>query len=535
MSALLGIAVADFRERTRRPAYLVTLAAAIGLGWLAIPPADSVWVVMNAGGYRGLYDGAWVGTVTALAGGLWLMLGGFYVVRGTITRDRLTGVGQVLAATPLSRPTYLLGKLLSNFLVLASMAGVLAGTALALQIARGESYAVDPVALLAPFALFTLPVLAVTSAAAVLFETVRPLRAGLGNIVWFFVWTFLLLGSGGVPFGGFGLVVESMRASVVEQGLPPAGGFSLGLTGIDEPLRVFDWDGLAPTGELVAGRLLVLLAAVLVAVLPALWFDRFDVARAAGATRVAVDAGLVRAGELPASAAAAPQVVGSVGVGSARVASLTVGSLTAAPAGRRPALARMVAGELRVLTSDLSWWWWLVVAGLNVAAVAWDGPGTAMLAAAWIWPVLVWSRLGTQHLEHGLDTLLGAYPGSLDRTFAQWLAGVALTAATAVGPLASILLDGDAVRAAHWAAGALFIPSLALLLGTVTRTPRVFQVLYLIAWYMAINDVAAFDHMGIVLDAAGHPAGASAVAVGGAALGLTAAALAVRRVQHVRR
>lgn len=523
MSALLGIAVADFRERTRRPAYLVTLAAAIGLGWLAIPPADSVWVIMDAGGYRGLYDGAWVGTVTALAGGLWLMLGGFYVVRGTITLDRLTGVGQVLAATPLSRPTYLLGKLLSNFLVLASMAGVLAVTALALQIARGESYAVDPVALLAPFALFTLPVLAVTSAAAVLFETVRPLRAGLGNIVWFFVWTFLLLGSGGVPFGGFGLVVESMRESVIAQGLPPAGGFSLGLTGIDEPLRVFDWDGLVPTGELVAGRFVVLLAAVLVAALPALWFDRFDAARAARPPRVAVDAGAVAAAELPVGASAAPRATSS----------LTVGSLTAAPVGRRPSLARMVAGELRVLTSDLSWWWWLVVAGLNVAAVAWNGPGTAMLAVAWIWPVLVWSRLGTQHVEHGMDTLLGAYPGSLDRTVAQWLAGVALTAATAVGPLASMLLDGDAVRAAHWAAGALFVPSLALLLGTVTRTPRVFQVLYLIAWYMAINDVAAFDHMGIVLDAAGRPAGARAVAVGGAALGMTAAALAVRRVQHL--
>jgi hypothetical protein len=364
----------------------------------------------------------------------------------------------------------------------------------------------------------------VTSAAAVLFETVRPLRAGLGNIVWFFVWTFLLIGSGGVPFGGLGLVVASMRESVVEQGLPPAGGFSLGLTGIDEPLRVFDWDGLVltgPVGELVAGRLVVLLVAVLAGMLPALWFDRFDVSRAARSTRVAVDARPVRAAELPVSA------------GATRAASsLTVGSLTAAPVGRRPALTRMVAGELRILISDLSRWWWLVAAGLNVAAVAWNGAGTAVLAAAWIWPVLVWSRLGTQHLEHGVDTLLGTYPGSLARTGAQWLAGVAVTAGTAVGPLVSMVLHGDAVRAAHWAAGALFVPSLALLLGTVTRTPRVFQVLYLIAWYLAINDIAAFDHMGIVLDAAGRPAGASAVAVGGAALGMTAAALAVRRVQH---
>jgi hypothetical protein len=195
----------------------------------------------------------------------------------------------------------------------------------------------------------------------------------------------------------------------------------------------------------------------------------------------------------------------------------------------------MVAGELRVLTSDLSWWWWLIAAGLNVGAVVLGRGETFALAVAWIWPVLVWSRLGTQERDQGVDTLLGAYPGALHRTLAQWTAGVVLTAATGIGPLAGILLDGDTARAAHWAAGALFIPSIAVLLGTVTRTSRVFQVLYLIAWYMALNNVAAFDHMGIVLDVAGRPAGPPAVVVGGVALGLVAATLAVRGGQHLRR
>jgi hypothetical protein len=59
------------------------------------------------GSYRGIYNSAYVGTVTALADALWLMLGGFYVVRNTIARDQSTGVGQVLAATPLSSAAYL--------------------------------------------------------------------------------------------------------------------------------------------------------------------------------------------------------------------------------------------------------------------------------------------------------------------------------------------------------------------------------------------------------------------------------------------
>ena len=42
---LAALAVADFRERTRRPGYLVTLAVAVVLGYLALPPPRrSMWL-----------------------------------------------------------------------------------------------------------------------------------------------------------------------------------------------------------------------------------------------------------------------------------------------------------------------------------------------------------------------------------------------------------------------------------------------------------------------------------------------------------
>ena len=266
---MLGaLAVADFRERSRRPAYVVTLAAAIALGYLALPPASSVWVVMNAGGYRGVYNSAYAGTVTALAGGLWLMIGGFYVVRGAITRDEQAGVGQVLAATPLRSAGYLAGKFLSNLMVLGSMAAVLAVTALALQLARGESAAVRPGALLLPFVLLTLPVLAVTAAAAVVFETVPVLRGGLGNVAWFFFWMFATIAGGGAPLGGLGTVAASMRQAMAAQHLPSAAEFSLGFTKLDHPLRTFSWAGLHPWAGFVVARLVLILVATGLAVLP---------------------------------------------------------------------------------------------------------------------------------------------------------------------------------------------------------------------------------------------------------------------------
>ncbi|MGY0063590.1 hypothetical protein ACWY4P_44990 [Streptomyces sp. LZ34] len=43
------LALADFRERARCPAYALTLAAAVALGWLAVPAAGAHWVILQIG------------------------------------------------------------------------------------------------------------------------------------------------------------------------------------------------------------------------------------------------------------------------------------------------------------------------------------------------------------------------------------------------------------------------------------------------------------------------------------------------------
>lgn len=531
--AVAALAVADFRERTRRPGYLVTLAAAVALGYLALPPASSLYVMMNAGGYRGIYNSAYTGTVTAMAGGLWLMFGGFYVVRGTIARDQRTRVGQVLAATPLRTAGYLAGKFCSNLMVLASMACVLAATAVALQLARGETGTVDPGALLMPFALLTIPVLAVTAAAAVLFDAVPVLRGGLGNVGWFFVWMIVAIAGDGVPLGGMSAVQASMRAAMAARHLPVAGEFSLGFTQVSRPLRTFDWGGLSPSGGFVAARLAVICVAAFLAVVPAIWFGRFDPARTAGR----------------------PGTKGSQGGPFGEEEAVLTADQAArlprapvyrplAPASARPVLAvwRLLAGEARILLQGIPGWWWLAAAAINAASLAVPaglvrpaGASTALLlSAAWIWPALIWSRLGTQRHENGLDTLLSAYPGARQQVAAEWAAGVILTAVTGLGPLLRMAAAADGPRVAAWAAAVAFIPTLALMLGTVSRTHRMFQALYVILWYAAVNQVRPADYMGTVL-VNGRPAGPSPLVWAGIAVAMLAVVVAVRAARQAGR
>ncbi|MFF5075990.1 hypothetical protein ACFY36_02985 [Actinoplanes sp. NPDC000266] len=528
-----ALAAADFRERVRRPAYAVVLLAAVGLGYLAVPATGDHWTIVNAGAYRGVYDSAYVGTVTALAGALWLSAGGFFVIRTAIARDRQTGVGELLAATPMRTGDYLLGKFLSNLLVLGSMSAALAVAALVMQLARGESRSVDIADLLTPFALFTLPVLAVSAAAAVVFETTPVLRGGLGNIIWLFVSLVALIAgqSANAPLGGLGVnaFAESLRDGLAAQGFKVTD-LALGLMYMDVPPHPVPWPGVDFSSAFAAQRLLLMALAAAAALLPVFWFDRFDregasARRGKPATAEAIDEAAPVLTFQPTyperpdhgrkHQAAHPERVHR-----GRRASHEV-------AGRRPrggwGFGRMVIGEVRILVGGVSRWWWLGAAALVVAGLALPAGASGLLAAAWIWPVLVWSRLGCQAREQGAEALLGACPGPVLRVLAQWLSGVALTAAVGIGPGLVMAVEG---RLADWLAGAVFVPALALALGVIGRTQRFFQAVYPLLWYLVVNDVAGLDYMGVL------PGGPSPVTVAAAAMLLLVSALTAAGVRQ---
>ncbi|WP_106398635.1 hypothetical protein [Actinocorallia populi] len=503
-----GTALGDFRDRVRRPVYAVTLLAAVVLGYLAVPDAQARFVILNIGGYRGVYDSAYVGTATALAAALWLTLGGFYVVRGAIEHDERTGVGRLVAATPLRTPAYLAAKFLSNVMVLGSMVGVLAATAAVMQFTRAEDRAIDPIALLTPFVVIALPMVAATAAAALLFETLPLLRGGIGNVGWFFVWLTVAVGglSARAPVDVLGAqhVIRAFRATMTEQGIwKRHSSFSLGLTQEPEPLKSFPWGGLPLTAEFLGGRALLVVAALLVALLPALWFTRFDPAR--GGFRLTPRQTPATEPELP----PAPAYRG----------------LPATPPAYGNTFGRLLAGELTIIVREATAWWWLGAAILAAVGLAVPSGSVAPVALplAWVWPVLLWSKLGTRHQSDGMESLIGAYPAPHRRLLAEWTAGLAVTALLGLTPLVRMAASGDTPGMTAWLGGALLIPSLALAAGTLTRTPRLFQALYPALWYCAFNGLAPLDFMGAVRDgdtpAGPHPLAVTALA--GSLLALT--------------
>ncbi len=160
----------------------------------------------------------------------------------------------------------------------------------------------------------------------------------------------------------------------------------------------------------------------------------------------------------------------------------------------------MFEAELRLALQGQRWWWYVVAAGLLIAEFsspleAARGP---LLAVAWIWPVLIWSAMGARETRFATRGLLFSSSGILARQLpACFLAGVAVAAITGAGIGVRLLIAGHRAEFAAWAAGALFLPALAMSLGVISGSGKAFEALLTAMCYVGpLNHTQGIDYTG---------------------------------------
>jgi hypothetical protein len=492
ISMMYQLILGDFRERTRRYSFLVTLLGTLFFGYLVI---TGKWVI-NLGEYRGVYNSAWVGSLMGSASAIMLAFFGFYLVKNTIGRDRSTGVGQILAATRLRSVAYVISKFISNIVVLTFMMVLLAAAAVVMQLLSRVEEGIDLWALVAPFLFVCLPVLVIVAAAAVLFESVRWLRGTFGNILYIFVAEFaflnsLLLHIPLLDFGGFGLFIPSMEAAALAAYPDATLGLEMGFIGLVEgaasgTMTLFRWEGIDWSFAMVPLRLLWVGCAVGLVGVATLNFDRFDPAQ----TRTTKPSKrrkrakkAVPAGEETLSEPAAAKSWSEI-----------------APVEFRFNILRMLAAELRLMLKGCHWLWYLVALGLIAvqAAVPYEYALKYALPAAWIWPLALWSGMGSREARFNTSQLMFSSAFPVSRQFpAVWLSGLIVAGLACSGILFRTFLGGEIQHARALLIGILFVPTFALALGTISGTRKFFEVTYLLIWYVGpVHGLPALDFLG---------------------------------------
>jgi ABC-type transport system involved in multi-copper enzyme maturation permease subunit len=482
---LFHLARADFYERSRRSSFLLILAVVIFMGVLvnngtlslSLAPADTNPTI---GSFRGELNSAWIGTMTVIMISFFLGLFGFYLVNDCIERDTRTGVGQIIATTPVSRAAYLVGKWISNCLVLFVLVLILAVAATIMVLLQSKTV-LDLGALLMPFLVVALPYMALIAALAIVFESVPWLRGVLGNVLFFFIWLFGLMAAFSASGKAFSLLQDPLGINVFTASFNAAVGATFpgesitGMgVGVFGEVKFFPWSGLAWTVGIIAGQWLWAVVGLVLVLLSASWFARFDPSWE----------GQRRARRMPketnANELAEPRKK------ALRISLPNLSPLISKLAQVNPFLGVLLA-ELRLLLNGRRWWWWAITAGLMIAIFTnpIDITRAYWIPIVWLWPVAIWSGMGNRERKNNTSQMVfsSAHP-VLRQLPAAWLAGVLTTALLVIGVAVFFLANSDLPAMAGWVGAIVFIPTLALALGIFSSGSRAFEVAYVIWWYL---------------------------------------------------
>jgi len=488
---LYHLARADFLERLRRYSFLVMLGLVVWLGYLS---ASGQFRMRVPPDYIGIVNSAWVGATMSVTVAFLLGWVGFYLVKGSVSRDYSTGVGQIMATTPLSRPLYMLGKWLSNFAVLGIMVLIMLLEGVLMNLLSGTE-GLDLVALSAPLVVIALPCVALVASFAVLFESISWLRGGLGNIVYFFAFLAALIVSGeittvGAPgktinpyidFSGWQIIGDSVSRAARATYPQSTGGFTFSITDLPAP-NLFHWSGIQWTADIFLSRMFFLGVAIGIVLLSSAFFDRFNPARLLPVRRRKKQADSAQ--PVPADEPLPLAEVHLAPLGTSR---------------RHFRFEALFIAELKLFLKGQRWWWYAVAGGLIIAQLASEAQITRiLLIVAWVWPVLILSGLGCRENRYDTRQLVFSAPRPiLNQLPAAWLSAFVVIAILGSGAFIRFILAGETFSLLGWLSGALFIPSLALALGTLSGSSKAFEALYVLWMYLLTQNVPWLDFAGL--------------------------------------
>ena len=486
---LYHMARADFLERIRRYSFLITLGLALFLGY-SIASGQLVLVVGQ--NYRGVINSAWVGGLMSVMINFFLGLFGFYLVKGSIHRDYETGVGQIIATTPLKRPLYTLGKWLSNFTVLCAMVVILLMAAVVMQMFYREDPNIQWWALLSPFLLLVLPFMAFTAALAVLFESIAWLRGGLGNAIYFFLFTTIIIMLSIPAFFGANTATDLMGMGILSNSMGQAakalfpaynGGFDI--TWLIPEFETFVWNGINWTLDIILSRVALFLSSIGIAMLSAIFFDRFNPSHVLP----------TRHKKTMADAPEPAPVIEKATLSNTRLTPFS-------KIGARSHFGTLFISELKLFLKGQPWWWYAIAAGLIIAQF-FTKPDVSryLLIVAWLWHILLLSKLGCREKIFDTRQIVFSAPHPIATQLpAIWLSAFFVTALLGSGALLKFLLAGETFSISGWLVGVFFIPTAALVCGMMTGSHKAFEVLYVLWMYMTIKKASPFDFLGMTPD-----------------------------------
>ncbi|QNK63938.1 hypothetical protein H7F33_05450 [Pedobacter sp. PAMC26386] len=492
MKYIYNIIKADYLQRTRSYSFLITLALTVYIAYLFVPLNTASYKTLNVTGFKGAYNSAWVGYVSAIMTTIMLSIYGFLLVNNGIKKDIDTEVGLIIASTPISNFSYLLSKQVSNFLVLLTIVCCTFIVSIVMFFVRGTGYPFIVMNFILPYLIFAVPAMFLVSALAVVAEVFLGKKNILQFIAYFFLFgaTMAILNKQDThglvtlidPFG-LKTITKSITSAINSQFQANVKDISFGfIFNSHKAYQVFVYNGINWQLPFLISRLLLICMSFGLVYFSSFFFHRFDFKQTISKKKK-------RVVDTPLSDGLG--VLLPSGINRVSMPPLVIDY----------SIFPFVKTELLLLIRKGNKWLWLVNSGLWLTMLFIP----LNIAHAYLLPVLLflqvtrWSDLTTKEKTNRLHYFTYASYRPLFRILpAQILSGVLLAAALAFPVILRYALQGDLYSVVNVLNGSILLILLAVCLGIITGGQKLYEIIFFLLTYAALNKLSITDYLGSV-------------------------------------
>jgi len=471
-------------------------------GYFMVPSADAGYEAFVINSCRGYYNSAWIGVIYGILSSTIFSLFGFYFIKGSIISDYETHFGLIIASNPITKPTYLMGKFISNLTFFSIILFILTIIAFLMQLLRAESSSYQLIELIAYLWLISFPTLAIVSALAIFFESIPFLRQSFGNVLYFAIWISAILIFIGRLFGtsvdiepqndvfGLSRIVISIRDQLMTQHGEIQNGVSdLFVPKGEQEISVFEWTGIKWTLNMFFERILWIGISILMVFCAAVPFDRFDPSHYINKDRKKkAKSTLFKDAQREPSynpieikTKLKPTVINFIH---------TPNNLKQYPNRIRwwasiKSILRIMFIELYLISKEQRWWWFMVTFILFISSfiVSKEELVRQVLPLCWLWPISIWSGLGNKEVKYHTEKIIFSISAiSTRQLIALYGVGIVISMITGSGAGLRFIFEADWNSLYAWLISATFIPSLSICLVVLSKKSVVFDIVYIILW-----------------------------------------------------
>lgn len=478
MNTMWPCIVADFKQRTRQQSFVVTLLAMSVLTLLFFPSPDAQYQTLILNGYRGIYNSAWLGVCLAMLNVLFLPIICFYLVKNALELDRRSKTSELIAATPINTATFLFAKWCVNVLILLTVVFVMLLSTVVIQLYYGESYYIDLWALVWPQLVFVLPMLLTIASIAIMFESTKWLKGGLGNLIYFFLWIGSIV-QAVENVTGIGALLNNLEAEIAQRFPLQQGASNVGVVISDETneIKTFVWQGIEPTFSQLTDSFPLFIISSICLFLALVFFDRF-------------------------SQNTPPESARTSWLSTVLLAKInSIFEAIFIPLTKHFAFTRLLRLELKLLLKGHSTYWVIGLLAFNVVQLLIDQQLliSVFLPLSWLWCVLVISQLGQLEKQaNTLELMTYSKQSSTLQSLASYSAAWLLLLLASLGSVLRFTAMSEWLFIFQLFIAITFTVSLAFFCGAFTGNKRMFEVLYPALWYMGPIQAALYlDFFGV--------------------------------------